>query len=171
MIKWVLSTSLLFALCGLDAQAQILNAASCSSSAVQSAINSASTGSTVNVPAGSCSWAASSVSISKAITLSGAGRGATIINVGGGNPAFTITKQTAGVIRVPGFTFSASNNNNLPHPIVVTGSWPGGQPVIFENNAFILSAATMVDVAVAGGVIFANNTFTGGQNDFLLTVK
>jgi hypothetical protein len=29
----------------------------------------------------------------------------------------------------------------------------------------------MVDVAVAGGVIFANNTFTGGQNDFLLTVK
>src|SRR5262245_11537674 len=65
-------------------QAADINAASCSQSAVQSAINAAVSGDRVIVPAGSCStW---NVSISgKRLTLQGAGIGVTNINGGGIN--------------------------------------------------------------------------------------
>jgi hypothetical protein len=56
------------------AKAQI-TAASCNSSDVQAAINQATAGQTVSIPAGTCSWS-SGVSISgKTITLTGAGSG------------------------------------------------------------------------------------------------
>ena len=52
----------------------IVYAASCEQSDVQAAINSASDGDTVVVPAGSCTWSASvSVPNSRKITLQGAG--------------------------------------------------------------------------------------------------
>ena len=153
----------------LTLQAATINASSCSSANVQTAVNSAAAGDTVQIPAGSCSW--TGVTLAKAITLQGAGQGATTIDVSGGNPAFTITKQSSGSTRIQNFTFTASNNNNLPHPIVVQGSWPAAQPVIFQNDTFTLNAATMIDVTVAGGVIFSHITFNGGWNDFFMTVK
>ena len=142
--------------------------ASCSQTDIQNALASASTGDTVSVPAGNCTW--TSLSLSKAVTLQGAGTGKTKITVNG-NPAFTITKQAAGITRIQGFSFSASNNNNLPHPIVVQGSWLSAQPVIFYQDSFTLNGATMFDVTVAGGVIFSNITFSGQWNDFFMTAK
>ncbi len=71
---------LLAAYCSLlavsAARAATINAASCSQAAVQTAINSASDGDTVNVPAGSCTYTtvsanAPSVIINKAITVHG----------------------------------------------------------------------------------------------------
>ena len=152
-----------------EVHARTISAASCSGTDVQTAINSAATGDTVSVPAGNCSW--TSVTLAKAITFQGAGQGSTNINVGGGNPVFTITKQSSGATRIQNFTFSASNNNNLPHPIVVQGSWLNAQAVIFQDDTFTLNAATMLDVTVAGGVIFSHITFNGQWNDFLMTVK
>ena len=49
-----------------------INANSCSQTAVQAAINSASAGDTVTIPAGTCTWT-SQVTITKGITLKGAG--------------------------------------------------------------------------------------------------
>ena len=154
---------------GASLHARTITATSCSGTDVQTAINSASAGDTVSVPAGNCSW--TSVTLSKAITFQGAGQGSTNIDVSGGNPVFTITKQSAGITEIQNFTFSASNNNNLPHPIVAQGSWLNAQPVIFQNDTFILNGATMLDVTVAGGVIFSHITFNGQWNDFLMTVK
>lgn len=153
----------------LTLHATTRTAATCGNSDVQAAINLAVTGDTVVVPPGSCSW--TSVTLSTSVTFQGAGQVSTVIDVSGGNPVFTITKQSSGVIRIQNFTFTASNNNNLPHPIVVQGSWLSAQPVIFQNDTFTLNAATMLDVIVAGGVIFSNITFNGQWNDFLMTVK
>ena len=65
--------------------AATINAANCTQSTVQAAINSAADGDTVTVPAGTCTWSAA-VSISnKTITLRGAGSGSggTKITYGG----------------------------------------------------------------------------------------
>jgi hypothetical protein len=65
----------------LGADAANVNASSCSQSAVQSAINSASTGDTVNIPAGSCTWSSGiSIPKSKRLTISGAGKNSTYIS-------------------------------------------------------------------------------------------
>ena len=56
-----------------------INASSCSFSAVQSAVNNATAGSTVKIPAGDCSWGASQLLVPAGIHLQGAGKTATII--------------------------------------------------------------------------------------------
>ena len=167
-IKWLLFAIFLSA--PLGAQAQTVKAASCSSSDVQSAINSASAGQTVDVPAGSCSWPGNSVNLKKAITLQGAGAGVTNITLTA-DPSFVVAKQASGVTRITGFTFSNSNNTTFPDAINVQGTWPGGQPVIFQNNSFVMNNSRMLGLTVAGGVIISHNTFTGGWNDFAITVK
>jgi hypothetical protein len=159
---------ILVLLSGGLAHATTYNAASCSNTDVQAAINLAVDGDTVTVPAGGCTW--TSIAIVHAIIFQGAGSGALTVTLNS-NPSFTITKQTGGMVKVQGFTFTASNNNNLPHPIVVQGPWPTGQPVLFAHNAFVLNGASMMDILVAGGVILSHNTFNGLWNDFLLTVK
>ncbi|OPY15878.1 MAG: hypothetical protein A4E69_00380 [Syntrophus sp. PtaB.Bin138] len=62
------------------ADAATINASSCSQADVQAAVNASSTGDTVVVPAGSCTWASAvSIPTTKKITLQGAGMDATII--------------------------------------------------------------------------------------------
>lgn len=63
--------------------AAIINANSCSQSDVQAAINSGSTGDTVIIPSGSCTWStAVSIPDNKRITLQGEGYDNTIITAG-----------------------------------------------------------------------------------------
>ena len=82
----------------------IVYAASCEQSDVQAAINSASDGDTVVVPAGSCTWSASvSVPNSKKITLQGAGIDSTVINK---SPSGTAVHTNQSGSRVTGFTFN-----------------------------------------------------------------
>lgn len=75
-------------------------AVNCSSSAVQTAINSAATGDTVTVPAGSCSWSGVDIPSSKRITLQGAGMNSTTIS--GGDGALNLTLSGS---RVTGIGF------------------------------------------------------------------
>ena len=99
--------------------AAILTADSCSFSHVESAISSASSGDTVIVPAGSCTWNSPLV-FSKSIILKGAGIGSTVIT---GN----INDQNNGVIsykpdetarlsdvlcRITGFTIDGDSKSN-----------------------------------------------------------
>jgi hypothetical protein len=163
--KWI-SVSLL--LLAPAARAQV-TAASCSNTDVQNAINSASAGQTVNVPAGNCSW--SNVSLSKAITLNGAGQGVTTIDLGATGSVFKINKQTGGVTRIQHFTFTVSNNMQTPHAVTVSGPWPNGQPVIFQNDAITLNNADFVTVMTPGGVIFSHILFTGSWGSTLFTGK
>ncbi len=104
----------LFLLCFisyLPANAATINAASCSSSDVQQAINSSADGDTVVVPAGTCTWSSQvSIPAAKGITLQGAGAGSTIIDdgVAGGHTLEVLADSRAVVTRITGFTFDSN---------------------------------------------------------------
>lgn len=87
-------------LCTSNAKAAIINAASCSQSDVQTAINSASSGDTVFVPAGQCTWS-SGVTIPNRVTLRGAGIGNTVIS-----STNFITTNLGDNSRIYGFEFT-----------------------------------------------------------------
>jgi hypothetical protein len=57
----------------------VVTAANCSASAVQSAVNSVSSGGSVNIPAGNCSWGTQQVNVPGGVYLKGAGKTATTI--------------------------------------------------------------------------------------------
>ena len=107
--------SLILLCLATPARAADINAASCSASDVQTAINSASEGDRVLVPAGNCPWADSPrVIISgKGITLQGAGIGQTVITDDVATDAVIeiVAANTHGVIRVTGFTFDRNNTS------------------------------------------------------------
>lgn len=143
-----------------------INASSCAQSAVQSAINSASHGDTVAVPPGNCSW--SGLTLNKAVHLKGAGIGSTNITLSGNN---TINKQSAGVVRVSGFSFSKSGGGTSSKGFSIYGSWRNAEPVVIENNDFSISNSGLFLLSVAGGVIIAKNSFTGDWDDSFIQPK
>jgi hypothetical protein len=92
-----------------NANTATINAASCSQSDVQAAINTASDGDIVKVPPGTCKWT-STVTIPniKGISLQGAGIDSTIIQDGVGATASILditTSNSNEMVRVTGFTF------------------------------------------------------------------
>jgi hypothetical protein len=78
-IRWLLFTILLGTLFCTNAKANTYPAASCNSSDVQAAINSASNGDTVTVPGGTCTWSSGVTIAGRAITLTGAGGGGAVL--------------------------------------------------------------------------------------------
>lgn len=173
-----------------------ITANSCSQSDVATAIAAATTGEKVNVPAGTCSW--TSLTLSKAIILSGAGQGVTIgsdqtaaggatqscassgtcIDVGSASNAFQITIPSSGAIYIENFAFTAQNSPSntcnaatLPHCITINGSWPPTGAVVFEYDTFTEIGSTFIDNFVAGGSVFSHITFNGTWNDFFMTIK
>jgi hypothetical protein len=145
--------------------AATISASSCSQSHVLTAVSSASNGDIVQVPPGTCSW--SGLSISKPIHLKGAGVGKTKITISGNN----VTKQAGGLIRITDFSFSKSGGGNESKGFNVAGSWKNAQPIIFANNDFTISNSGLFRLSVAGGVIIANNSFTGGVDDSFIQPK
>lgn len=146
-------------------QAATRLAASCSQSDVSAAIAAAANGDTVQVPAGSCSW--SGLSISKAIHLQGAGVGQTRISLSSN----TVTKQSAGVTRISGFSFTRSGGGNASKGWTIRGSWRAAEPVIFTKNDYVVSDSGLFLVAVTGGVIIAESTFSGAWDDSFLQLS
>jgi chitodextrinase len=141
-------------------------AASCAQTAVQSAISAASVNDIVAVPAGSCSWGG--LTINKAVYLKGAGAGQTNITLSSNN---TVTKQTNGVVRISGFRFSKSGGGNESKGFTIEGSWLNAEPVVIENNEFVISGTALFHVNVVGGVIIAKNSFTGDWDDSFIQAK
>jgi len=107
VLSWVVA-AMAFALSSA-AQATIINASSPSLLNVRAAITSASNGDTVAIPAGTATWT-STLSVSKNITIQGAGQNATYINDNvpkqGGLPTTIMMRCTGitGNFRVTGFT-------------------------------------------------------------------
>ena len=113
-----------------------INAASCSQEDVQSAINSASEGSTVAVPQGICTWN-TTVLLSKGIVLKGAGNGLTKIINGrpstcGKNPGSCLIlaeMPTNAAFRITGFYFDTGTGLlDLPS-IYIKGKSDGSFPL------------------------------------------
>jgi hypothetical protein len=111
------------------ADAATRTAASCSLTNVQSAINAASAGDTVVVPAGTCTWSAQA-RISKSLTIQGAGIDATVIVSHG----FDID---AGVNdhRITGFTFNGAWGSN--YIIAHSQSRTGNKRFRIDHNKFL----------------------------------
>lgn len=144
-----------------------VTALSCSQLDVQTAINNATAGQTVNIPAGNCTWGgANAVQINgKAITLNGASNTTTIINLPRDvSTVFHVTKSTSGVTRIQNINFKVNLTGTVkatPHPVVFDGPWPNGQPIVFTNNVINLNVADFSTIATPGGVIAANNVVHG----------
>lgn len=105
-----------------------VNATSCSAAAVQSSINAASSGDTIQVPAGTCSWAGTTVAIPSGldITLKGSGIDATVIN---STPGATAVNIMYGRSRITGFTWGCGKiqvdgeNWRIDHNKFACSSW------------------------------------------------
>jgi hypothetical protein len=92
-----------------QAGAATISAANCSATAVQTAINSAPSGSTVAIPAGTCTWSTPvTVPNTKSITIQGAGIGVTVIRDGSAQPILQITTDPTNFSRVTALTFDAN---------------------------------------------------------------
>ena len=109
--------------------AATINAASCSSTHVQNAINAAADGDRVLVPAGTCTWTSRVTVSGKGITLAGAGVGQTTI-VNGTNSTALQFDFTPGnpTTYVEGFTFDANNVSGADAMILAHWRWTESVP-------------------------------------------
>lgn len=90
-----------------------VNATSCSRAAVQEAIDSASDGDTVNVPAGNCTWtSAVTIPDNKKLDIIGAGIDNTVITLSNVNHAFTQHSENK-PFRISGFTFTGTITDSV----------------------------------------------------------
>jgi hypothetical protein len=86
------------------AAAATVNASSCSSTVVQAAIDAASSGDTVTVPAGICNWTTGvNIPNGKNITVQGTGIGVTTVSTAGETAVITLNNTAS---RITGFTFN-----------------------------------------------------------------
>ena len=142
-----------------QAHAGTVAASSCAQATIQSAIDSAASGDTVTVPAGSCTWT-TSVSISnKGITLRGAGIGQTNITDGTSGQALKINVDSnTHFVDVSGFTFIKSANNSSGMI-----QMDGTQAVVgfrFHHNRILMASAGargIVPTSIYG--VIDHNTF------------
>jgi hypothetical protein len=140
----------------LSVSAATWTASDCSQSAVQAALNQASAGDTVNIPAGSATWSGSIV-INKGITINGAGTNSTqllnsqvLIN-GTEQSFFQIAPTTDSPITIKNIRFTqASGGVNC-----AINSFPGGAVLptkvritscLFESFNFAIMARSMFGV-------------------------
>lgn len=101
--------------------AATITAASCSQANVQSAINSAASGDTVAIPAGSCTWSSAVSWTNKSIAVVGAGKDVTIISCGA---CFNITSNLSS---------SAASQWRLSS-MTLQGAAPGGMNIQIWDN-------------------------------------
>ena len=136
-------------------------AASCSLSDVTTAYNTASAGDTVSIPAGNCSWS-STFTISKSITLMGAGASSTTITNGGISPIIHVTLSSDVPVRISGIYFdNVTNNGSDRYAIQVTGKSDGSfglTHIRIDHNTFNKGKKQIFIQGWAYGVI-DNNTF------------
>jgi hypothetical protein len=136
--KWFSVLLILGALGATKATAQV-SASSCSTAAVQSAINSASEGQTVTIPAGTCIWASGVTISGKGIALQGAGSGriiaysSTSLALATGTQTLDVTSALVnGALSInPGESLKISELGNRQNYLVGTvASYSGGTLVM-----------------------------------------
>jgi len=118
------------------------NAASCSYADVSAAYTASVAGDTVTVPAGTCNWGTSTLTVSKAITLMGAGKTLTILTGAHSSSVPFITLSTGSnaqfAARITGFKFDESTNGTATGLAMhINGSGWGWR---IDNNHFMSTA-------------------------------
>ena len=131
---------------GSGLRAATINAASASRTDVVNAINAAANGDTVVVPSGSATWS-STISISKGITLQGAGVGSTIITVAA-NPAISVSQINTYNFRLTGIRFESVSWSR--QAVRVNGS-PANAIFRIDNCRFYSSGDLTAITATGGG--------------------
>src|SRR5215470_1647787 len=153
----------LFLLCSTPTRANTINAASCSLTDVQNAINSANNGATLVVPSGSCSWSGGTATIpsTKGITLSG-----TAVTITGGSH-ITINANATTSTRVTGFTLTGAWPCCGNSAIAAYGS-PGQATYRIDHNTIIGDVATnsqtLIQIQNNGPGLIDHNTLTAPNN-------
>lgn len=120
-----------------------VNAATCSNTDVQTAVNGSTVvqGSTVNIPAGSCTWTGD-VNLPIPITLAGAGIGSTIITHGvTGTQNHLISlfcPQSSGEFRITGIQFNGLGFNHRAIIATTFGNYSGytNSPYRIDHSQF-----------------------------------
>lgn len=110
---------LFFLACAPSVLAQsTINAASCNQSDVQTAVNNAADGDTINIPAGSCSWT-QGVTVNVGLSIIGAGAGSTTITdnyTGGQLFTWNIPSATSSLSRLSSLTINPGNSGSYAQP-------------------------------------------------------
>jgi hypothetical protein len=182
----LLSVYLFCEICLTNVYAASISAKNCSYTDVQNAVNSASRGDTVTIPAGSCNWS-SALNITKALTLKGAGVGNTNISSNLSSDYLisyipsSASNDSNVLFRITGFTFDFGNNNTRSGIRIENNgtSYPNSLNKIridnnsFKNLDFTNTTNTGFAIVVRGlayGVI-DNNTFEGDIRISLLGIQ
>jgi hypothetical protein len=142
-------------------------ASSCSAADVQSAINSASNGDTVVVPAGNATWSSVVKIGTKAITLQGAGVGSTNIthNVSGSQVRLVqFTQHPTISTRITGFSFSGGSYDHRFIECSGAANYTSA-PMRLDHNSFLSTSggAILADFFSCRGLV-DHNTFTASDN-------
>src|SRR5688572_30520836 len=101
-------------LASTEGQAASINAASCKSSDVQAAINTAQNGDTVVVPSGTCAWT-TTVVMNKAIKLTTSGTVTILNNMTGSADMLQLFESASGHAELSGFIFEQGTGTNSYH--------------------------------------------------------
>ena len=161
LISFVFVTIFSFFLFSGSGWAATYTATTCSALDVTSAISKASSGDTVLVPAGGCTWTTTNnITINKQITLQGNGIDSTIITTSGTGYQDVVAISAANVT-VKEFTF-ISTDGSLAYPIQATAA---ASSFRIARNKFTGTSGYAIDVRTAYGLIDNNSfTFTGGSS-------
>lgn len=169
-VGWLPVASLLFGLSA--AHAATISASSCSQSAVQAAVNSASDGDRVIVPAGTCTWNAAISIVNKTITLEGAGSGTggTKIVHGGGN--YTLISVDAGSKKgkmdISKFWFAGSAPNWWNGTAMMLYGPKGWKNLRVHHNVFDGNYPWSIKGSSSTNGLIDNNTFKGNAYGIML---
>jgi hypothetical protein len=155
-------------LCISNANAATINAASCSKSHVQAAIDSASNGDAILVPAGNCTWT-STLSLDKNLTIQGAGRDSTLITrTGTAISIGTTTSRVTGIgFYVGGNTYSgmisaAGKGWRIDHCKFIGTTGGNNYAVLAQSSSYANLPAGLVD----NNYFYLIRVVHNGINDF-----
>lgn len=189
LFLFILITAFLPMLCTSWAFSAVITAASCSQADVQAAINSASSGDTVRVPPGECTWT-TPVNCNSAIRLLGAGTtmpgGTKIHSQLPKTLVFAVSESACNVtpLEVAGFWFvdSYETTTSLNGVVTLQSGYPGCKRFKFHDNLMThetINSTTGSNAFfyISGdvyGVIYRNtldNSRVGGGNAYFISLN
>lgn len=161
----------MFFLCNIiyvcNSDAATINAASCSQTDVQAAVNSANNGDTVVVPAGSCTWTSVIKLKDKGITIQGAGIDQTVITDSTTSDweqtPFWIIGSEGKPFRITGFTFNGVSDYH--GSIYITGTCKNFR---IDNCKFVDLGSRPIEVQGYTFGVIDHCTFTGNMANIRL---
>jgi hypothetical protein len=142
----------------LTVHAATWNPATCSQANVASAASSAARGDTILVPEGNCTWA-SRVTLTKGVTLTGAGVGSTVITSSGGTILLAVEPDATAIaneenIAISGFTFDGAGASSIMLRIQGASGISGTKPyryLIVHHNKFQNANNTSSSAVIESG--------------------